>query len=148
MPVTQWLDDTVPSLRGKEFTLKIGVRAVSYEEVAGFEDRVRATIDCTGGWYAEQDWGGVWLDRLLEVEPGVRSLRAVSLTGYSRSFPLSDAHRLLLAVRAEGRPLSPGHGGPVRLVAPHRRGFWWVKWVRAIELSSRPWWLQLPFPET
>ncbi|HZJ50370.1 MAG TPA: molybdopterin-dependent oxidoreductase [Actinomycetota bacterium] len=148
MPVTQWLDDDVPLIQAAGFTLKVGGRTLSYEQLWSYEDEVRATIDCTGGWYAEQDWSGVWLDRLLQDVSGARSIRAVSATGYSRGFPLSDAPRLLLAVRAQGQPLSAGHGGPVRIVAPHRRGFWWVKWVDRIELSARPWWLQPPFPLT
>ena len=48
----------------------------------------------------------------------------------------------------DGRPLSHGHGFPARLVAPGRRGFWWVKWVTDIEVSDRPWWWQSPFPLT
>jgi DMSO/TMAO reductase YedYZ molybdopterin-dependent catalytic subunit len=35
-----------------------------------------------------------------------------------------------------------------RLVAPGRRGYWWVKWVTAVEPSSVPAWLQSPFPLT
>jgi hypothetical protein len=31
---------------------------------------------------------------------------------------------------------------------PGRRGFWWVKWVERIEVSSTPWWWQSPFPLT
>jgi len=31
-----------------------------------------------------------------------------------------------------------GHGAPVRLVAPGRRGFIWVKWVTRIELHDEP----------
>jgi len=54
----------------------------------------------------------------------------------------------LLATRAGGAPLSVGHGFPARLVAPGRRGFWWVKWVDRIELRSTPWWWQPPFPVT
>ena len=72
----------------------------------------------------------------------------VSATGYSRSFPIEDASKLLLATRVAGDALSPGHGYPARIVAPGRRGFWWVKWVTRIEISDRPWWLQLPFPPT
>ena len=30
--------------------------------------------------------------------------------------------------------------------APGRRGFWWVKWVVAVEVSDRPPWRQPPFP--
>ncbi|NUR17262.1 MAG: molybdopterin-dependent oxidoreductase, partial [Dermatophilaceae bacterium] len=42
--------------------------------------------------------------------------------------------------------LSAGHGGPVRLVAPGRRGFWWVKWVDRVGVDDRPSWSQPPFP--
>ena len=35
-----------------------------------------------------------------------------------------------------------------RLVAPGRRGFWWVKWVVSVELDPTPWWRQPPFPLT
>jgi DMSO/TMAO reductase YedYZ molybdopterin-dependent catalytic subunit len=69
-----------------------------------------------------------------------------SATGYERRFPLADAGRLLLATRVAGEPLSPGHGSPARIVAPGRRGFWWVKWVERIEVNDAPWWLQAPFP--
>ena len=71
-----------------------------------------------------------------------------SATGYSRLFPSGDAGRLYLAVGYDGRPLRRGHGAPVRLVAPGRRGPWWVKWVTSVEPSDRPDWLQLPFPLT
>ena len=69
-----------------------------------------------------------------------------SLTGYDRYLPLSDLDHLLLAVAVGGAPLTPGHGYPARLVAPGRRGFWWVKWVAGVELSPRQWWAQSPFP--
>jgi DMSO/TMAO reductase YedYZ molybdopterin-dependent catalytic subunit len=72
-------------------------------------------------------------------------LRAPATGSSSRS---GDLDRLLLATRARGAPLSVGHGFPARLVAPSRRGFWWVKWVDRIELRSTPWWWQPPFPIT
>jgi hypothetical protein len=31
---------------------------------------------------------------------------------------------------------------------PHRRGFWWVKWVESVKLSDLPAWGQSPFPLT
>ncbi|HEV3400736.1 MAG TPA: molybdopterin-dependent oxidoreductase, partial [Acidimicrobiales bacterium] len=107
-------------------------------------------LDCTGGWYAEQRWGGVRLDRLLAASgaPPSRSIEVRSLTGYSRRFPWRDAPVLVLATRVGGEPLSPGHGFPARLVAPDRRGFWWVKWVDEIDVDDTPWWWQPPFPVT
>jgi len=76
------------------------------------------------------------------------SLVVTSATGYRRRLPLADAATLLLATRLAGRPLGAGHGFPARLVAPGRRGFWWVKWVVSIEVDPAPWWRQPPFPLT
>ena len=42
----------------------------------------------------------------------------------------------------------PGHGAPARLVVSGRRGYWWVKWVTAIDVDDTPWWWQPPFPVT
>src|SRR4029453_1527821 len=102
-----------------------------------FGDRVEAVLDCTGGWYARATWEGVRLDRLLPPD-AAGSLVVASATGYRRRLPLADARTLLLATRLDGRPLSAGHGFPARLVAPGRRGFWWVKWVTSIEPRPAP----------
>lgn len=106
---------------------------------------MRAVLDCTNGWYAEQTWAGTRLDRLLPPTAS-GSVLITSVTGYRRRLPAADASALLLATHLAGAPLSAGHGAPVRLVAPGRRGFWWVKWVTAVELSDEPWWRQAPFP--
>jgi DMSO/TMAO reductase YedYZ molybdopterin-dependent catalytic subunit len=87
------------------------------------------------------------LDHLLEGV-GDRSFVAWSQTGYARRFPIRDLDKTYLVTRLGAEPLSPGHGFPARIVAPARRGFWWVKWVTRIELSPVPWWVQSPFPLT
>ncbi|MET0764561.1 MAG: molybdopterin-dependent oxidoreductase [Blastococcus sp.] len=153
MPVTQWFTDTVAD-GGSGDTLQVtGGGQTVRVPLADLdrEDTVRAALDCTGGWYAVQDWEGCRLDRLLadvltDPAPPDGSIDVVSSTGYRRRLPLRDAPDLLLATRAAGRPLSPGHGAPLRLVAPERRGFWWVKWVVRIEVVDAPWWWQPPFP--
>ena len=91
---------------------------------------------------------GVALDALLPADAlaAARSIEVLSVTGYCRRFPVGDAGSLRLATRLEGRPLVPGQGAPVRLVAPGRRGFWWVKWVAAVHLSARAAAAQSPFP--
>lgn len=146
MPVTQWLNDGVPSIDPARWSLSTPAGRLGLQELEAMREPVTAVLDCTGGWYASQRWEGVRLDRLLP--PGARSIVVRSATGYARRFPASDASRLWLATRADGRPLSAGHGFPARLVAPGRRGFWWVKWVVAVEPSQAPWWWQPPFPLT
>lgn len=183
MPVTQWLADPVPVLDVGSYRLAVvgpgGRREVTFDELddglgAGAET-VRATLDCTGGWYAVQDWSGVRLDRLLGVggagRAGAaspsraggataggraggatagglagRAVEVVSVTGYRRRFPVADLGRLWVVTRVAGEALAVGHGAPVRLVAPGRRGFWWVKWVVRVEMVDGPWWWQPPFP--
>lgn len=150
LPVTQWMFDSVPAVDAAGWRLAIAAdgftRHWALDQLVGFDDRVRATLDCTGGFYSEQDWSGVWLSRLLPPTPGALSLLVRSSTGYSRRFPIEEAARLLVATRVGGVPLDPGHGFPVRLVAPNRRGFWWVKWVTGISAEALPSWWQVPFP--
>jgi DMSO/TMAO reductase YedYZ molybdopterin-dependent catalytic subunit len=57
----------------------------------------------------------------------------ISTTGHRIVLPLEDAETAVLATQVGGEPISPGHGYPVRLVVPGRRGYHWVKWVARIE---------------
>jgi len=145
MPVTQWLFDPVAAgPAAVTIADGRGRRSVPVAELGG--DEVEAVLDCTGGWYARQRWSGTRLDRLVQAGPDVRSVVVVSVTGYRRRFGVEELDRLLLATTCAGEPLSRGHGAPVRLVAPGRRGFHWVKWVAAVESDAAPAWAQPPFP--
>ena len=46
----------------------------------------------------------------------------------------------MLATRVGGELLWHGHGAPLRLVAPGRRGYDWVKWVDEVRLVDSPHW--------
>jgi hypothetical protein len=173
VPVTQWLFDSVPRIPPADWRLRIGPlrigplrggpprggppgpgpargRELDLDAVAALpQRRLRAVLDCTGGWWTEQEWTGVPLTALglaeLGLPPGA-SIEVVSATGYRRRFPVGEADSLLLATHAGGRPRSAGHGGPARLVAPGRRGFHWVKWVTSLDVVDEPSWWQPPFP--
>lgn len=147
MPVTSWLDDPVQHIDGDGWTVQIADRSFTLADLEAFpHEDLTAILDCTSAWYSEQVWRGVRLDRLISTD--LRSISVSSASGYGRRFPSRDLDRLWLVTHVGGAPLSAGHGFPARIVAPGRRGFWWVKWVTAIEPSSVPWWLQLPFPAT
>jgi len=149
VPVTQWLFDTVPDIDPAAWRLTVatsnGEHRLSDGELAALgTGRVRTVLDCTGGWWTEQEWSGVLVSRLLpDARPG-DALLVTSATGYARRLPLTTD--LLLATAVGGQPLSVGHGAPARLVVPGRRGYHWVKWVVRVEAVAGPWWAQPPLP--
>jgi len=85
-------------------------------------------------------------DLPLVAPPGTTSIEVRSATGYTRRFDPAAAAGLMIATHLDGVPLDADHGAPARLVAPGRRGFWWVKWVTAVQPSTTPPWWQPPFP--
>lgn len=91
-------------------------------------------------------WTGTPLRPLLEQAGLLDGAREVLFTGwdtgvdlgvehaFERSLPLAEALRdeVMLAWEANGQPLLPQHGSPLRLVVPSWYGMASVKWLRAI----------------
>ena len=150
-PITSWVADDPAPVDRSSWRLDV-VGAVDRPEAFDLPDLeagddLRATLDCTSGWYARRDWQGLRVGRLLEAvgpEAGARWVSFRSVTGYRFSLPIEEARGALLATHVDGEPLEHGHGFPVRLVAPGRRGYQWVKWVDSVEVRRTPdygqWW--------
>jgi DMSO/TMAO reductase YedYZ molybdopterin-dependent catalytic subunit len=144
-PSTSWVADNPRALDPARWRLGVGGLVDRPLDLALSDlergDELVATLDCTGGFYSTQRWSGITLGHLFE-HAGVRAsadhVRVISRTGYRWSFALADATDLVLATRVGGEPISHEHGAPLRLVAPGRRGFQWVKWVARIELHRGP----------
>jgi DMSO/TMAO reductase YedYZ molybdopterin-dependent catalytic subunit len=143
-PVTSWVADDPAPLDVDEWTLSVTGAVerpleLGYEEVSP-ETSAEVLLDCTSGWYTVQDWAGVRVGDLLDdaaASDDARYVRFVSVTGYRWSLPLDEARDALLATHVGGEQLSHGHGRPLRLVAPGRRGFQWVKWVHRVEVRRQ-----------
>jgi len=148
MPTVIWFDDQRPSDTDEAtWPLVIDGQPTRVESLRARARPIVATLDCTGGWFSEQSWDAVALSELVS-DPTGRSVRVRSRTGYDRLFGHDSLDDIYLAVGYGGEPLRPGHGAPVRLVVPGRRGPWWVKWVTSVEPDDRPSWLQPPLPLT
>lgn len=145
MPVSSWMFDAIPKIDQGRWRMRVTGNEMSYSDLGQYADEITATLDCTGGFFSTQRWSGARLDHLIGPVPG-SSIHVISQTGYDRRFPREEASRLWLALRFGDEPLDAGHGFPARLVAPGRRGFWWVKWVSQIEVDDLPYWWQSPFP--
>lgn len=140
-PVTSWMLDDPDPIDVDAWQLRVtGLveepLSLAYDDLP-VANAHRAVLDCTSGWYTERDWQGVRVDDLLDRAETDESARWVvfhSATGYRFGFPVSEADDLLLATHVDEEQLSHGHGFPLRVVAPGRRGFQWVKWVTAVEV--------------
>src|SRR2546428_11072448 len=115
MPVSSWMFDAIPQIEPRSWRLIAGGREWTYDELFAFDDHLTATLDCTGGVYSSQAWGGARLDRLVGNADGA-SIRGVSHTGYDRRFPIASSRSLLLATRFADHPLASRHGVPAPLL--------------------------------
>jgi DMSO/TMAO reductase YedYZ molybdopterin-dependent catalytic subunit len=63
-----------------------------------------------------------------------------ALDGYTTDLPLSDCDRpeVLFAFEMDGEPLPRDHGGPLRVVTPHKYSYKGAKWVTGVELLTEP----------
>ena len=112
----------------------------NYDELSELErTTTTATLDCTVGWFTQQEWGGVLLRDLLRYagyldRPQIVQLKA--LEGYFHVFAGSELDELLLATHVGGEPLAHRHGFPLRAVVPSRRGWFWVKWLSKVRVIA------------
>ena len=103
---------------------------------------VTTDIHCVTRWSRfDAGFRGVhWreLAKLCRPRPTARFAIAHAEQGFTANVPISalEAEDALVAYDADGEPLTPEHGGPVRLVIPSRYFWKSAKWLIGIELSS------------
>jgi DMSO/TMAO reductase YedYZ molybdopterin-dependent catalytic subunit len=100
-------------------------------------------ISCVTKWTKlDMRWRGVSLDTLFEavaLEPSAAFVIAWSEGGYRTNLPIGDVlnGQAFVAWEYDGKPLTPEHGGPARLVVPGRYFWKSAKWVRGLRLLDR-----------
>ncbi len=112
---------------------------------AFYDPKPTMTAQSVCGLTSNSEWTGVPL-RLLFDEVGVKpSAKWFLAEGgdaclLTRSIPVEKAFDDAMIVWAQnGEPLRPEQGFPLRLLLPGWEGNANVKWVRRLELGTRPW---------
>ncbi|WP_456277841.1 sulfite oxidase-like oxidoreductase [Bacillus sp. AK128] len=99
-------------------------------------------IHCVTGWSKlDNEWEGISTKLLLEksgILPEAKYAIIHAEEGWSTNLPLEDFIRetSMLAHSHNGKPLTPEHGYPLRVVIPHLYFWKSAKWVRGIELTK------------
>ncbi|HLY35881.1 MAG TPA: sulfite oxidase-like oxidoreductase [Candidatus Limnocylindria bacterium] len=103
---------------------------------------VTCDIHCVTKWSRYDNvFRGVPVQALFEkagVKPSASHALVHAAPDYTTNLPLEDLDRPenLLATYHDGEPLSPEHGGPIRLLVPHLYLWKSAKWVTGIELMD------------
>jgi DMSO/TMAO reductase YedYZ molybdopterin-dependent catalytic subunit len=116
---------------------------LSYDELKALPSReVTTDIHCVTRWsrFDARFTGVHWseLARLAKPKPTANFAIAHAEHGFTANVPVSalEDENALVVYEADGEPLTPDHGWPVRLVVPTKYFWKSAKWLRGIELSS------------
>jgi DMSO/TMAO reductase YedYZ molybdopterin-dependent catalytic subunit len=109
---------------------------------------VTADLHCVSGWSATSlRWEGIPFATFYReiIEPALAHGQVAThlvfqgLDGYRVVVSLEDAlaDDVLIAERLDGRPLTPDHGAPIRLVSPSQYGYVSAKHLARIEVCNQ-----------
>ena len=129
------------------FTLKVGPRPIKTWDWAAFtalpQTTITRDIHCVTTWTKlDTVWEGVLIDDLFadaNIEPPTPFVLAHSFGGYSTNVPIADlvAGKAMVALKFDGLPITPDHGGPARLLVPHLYFWKSAKWLNALQFTTR-----------
>ena len=101
-----------------------------------------AEFHCVTQWSKLQNtWEGILFNDLMKLvkpKPEAKFVMAHCYGGYTTNVALDvlEDDDVLFAHSHDGAPLTPEHGGPMRLVVPKRYGWKSAKWVNGIEFMA------------
>ncbi|MBI5521092.1 MAG: molybdopterin-dependent oxidoreductase [Desulfarculus sp.] len=118
--------------------------SLSYPEILALASQTRVeNMPCVEGWDERLLFQGVAVADLLALagaRPQGSTVIFRAADGYSSALPLAYVQKaqVLLAYKVNGLELGIRRGFPLQVVAPHKLGYKWVKWVTAVELTDQP----------
>ncbi|MBI3701596.1 MAG: sulfite oxidase-like oxidoreductase [Afipia sp.] len=128
------------------FTLKVGPKPVAKWNWAEFnalpQTEIKRDIHCVTTWSKfDTEWRGVTVDDILEaagIEAPTQFALAHSYDDYSTNVPTADliGGKAMVATHFGGKPLTPDHGGPARLLVPHLYFWKSAKWVNGLQFTE------------
>ncbi len=137
---------TVPSTELATWDLRVWGEVehpiqLSWDELGELpSSEITTDIHCVTRWSRfDTSFRGIhWreLAKLVQPKAGARFVVAHAEQGFTSNVPLEavEDENALLAYEADGEPLTPEHGWPLRLVVPGRYFWKSAKWLRGIEL--------------
>lgn len=138
-----------PAIDGASWRLKLGglverPLALSLDDIRSKPRQTQAlTLSCIsnpigGDLIGTGFWTGTPFKGILDeagLKPGVLEIAIEAADGFYESVPLAEAldPRTLLVYDMDGRPLTAGHGFPLRIYIPGRFGMKQPKWITSLE---------------
>ena len=104
----------------------------------------RQDFHCVTGWSTfDREFTGVSFPELAAragVDDDAVHVMFHALDGYKTDLPLSTCMRseVLFAYELDGEELPDDHGGPLRVVTPHKYAYKGAKWVTGVEFLTEP----------
>ncbi len=114
---------------------------LTWEELTALPaTEIKLDIHCVTRWsrFDTRFKGVHWRDiaALADPKPSGRFVVAQAEQGFTANVPLGaiEDENALIAYEADGEPLTPEHGWPLRLVVPSKYFWKSAKWLRGLEL--------------
>ncbi len=139
--------ELTPSVRTEDWSLAVD-GAVETEQTWSWDglralpaDSIVRDIHCVTTWSKfDMSFTGVSVDTLLDAAGPTSDAGYViahSASGYTTNLPLADltGGKAWVVWQAQGKPLTPEHGGPVRLLVPHLYFWKSAKWIDRLEVA-------------
>ena len=156
LPPGQYLDHAFPvlsagptpdiSIDDWTFILKNGPKPIAKWDWAEFnklpQTNMTRDIHCVTKWTKlNTGWEGVLVDDIFAqagIKPPTDYILAHSFDDYTTNVPVADLidGKAMVALRYEGEPIDPEHGGPARLLVPHLYFWKSAKWVNALQFTE------------